>query len=126
MNNNNPEISSTIKEDIASLLFEAREKLIAADEEGGGSTVFTEVSNEYGPIAHRVFSALDLPNRKGELYHSKEAHRVLLDPMTVLNRFKDLEGKSVDDQEFWCHGDMIKTLCDYLDLRFCGGLDACA
>lgn len=109
-------LSEQVKKDIDSLLCEARPKLVAADR-GGGSRLFNEVTEEFGPVAHRIYLALDRPERSVERYHDKETRRVLLDPWTVLNRAKDCKGKGIDDQEFWHHGDIIKTFCDYLDLR---------
>lgn len=108
-------MNDQIKADIEILLNVARPKLIEADK-GGGSKLFNEVSEEFGPIAHRVYLALDIPERSSERYHDKETRRVLLDPCTVLNRARDCEGISINDEEFWIHGDMIKTLCDYIDL----------
>ena len=108
--------NSDLNSDIQTLLNVARPNLIAADN-GGGSETFNEVCKEFGKTAHRVYLALDEPERSPERYHSKETRRVLLDPWTVLNRAKSCEGLSVDDEEFWFHCDMIKTLCDYIDLN---------
>ena len=112
------EIDQQIKLDIETLLNVTRPKLVAADS-GGGSELFNNVSEEFGPIAHRVYLALDVPQRSCERYHHPDTRSVLLDPITVLNRASSLKyDKTIDDPEFWLHGDMIKTLCDYLDLRF--------
>lgn len=110
------EIKCSLKEDVEALINIARPKLIAADN-GGGSTLFNEVSDEFGPIAHRVFLGLDRFGREPEFYHDSDSH-VLLDPLTILNRSRDLTGTSIDDVQFWRHGDMIKTLCDFLLLKF--------
>lgn len=107
--------NSEINTDIALLLNVARPKLIAADQ--GQSELFNEVGKEFGPIAHRIYLSLDKPERVANRYHNKETRRVLLDPWTVLNRANGLEGISIDEEEFWCHSDMIKTLCDYIDMR---------
>jgi hypothetical protein len=106
------------KSDIEVLLNIARPKLIAADN-GGGSELFNEVSKKFGPVAHRVYLALDLPERKPERYHNKETRRVMLDPCTVINRARSFldSDTTIDDEEFWLHCDMIKSLCDYIDLR---------
>jgi hypothetical protein len=116
-----PKLQSYIND----LLNVAQPMLVAADTQGGGSELFSKVIKQFAQVAHHVYGALDVPNRKPELYHDSNAPRVLLDPMTVLNRSRDVPGASIDDLEFWEHGDMIKTLCDYLDLRF-GGNNACA
>jgi len=106
------------KSDIETLLNVARPKLIEADK-GKGSKLFNEVSKEFGPVACRTYLALDKPGRFCELYHDEVTKRVMIDPMTVFNRTKSLQNSeiSIDDPEFWSHGDMIKTLCDYLDMR---------
>lgn len=116
-------INNQTKTDIEMLLTIARPELIKADN-GGGSELFNQVSDKFGPIANRIFLALDKPQRSFQHYHDKETQRVLLDPMTVLNRASSLSDSEVtiDDPEFWCHCDMIKTLCDYLELRFCEGI----
>jgi hypothetical protein len=108
-------ISCDLKKDIELLLVRARPKLVAAD--SGNPETFSHLGREFGPIAHRVYFALDSPERSAKRYHDKETRRVMLDPWTVLNRARDCDGMTIDDQEFWCHCDMIKTLCDYLDLR---------
>ena len=107
------------KSDINALINFARPKLISADR-GGGSELFNQVSKEYGPIAHRLYLALDKPERSCERYHDKATRRVMLDPLTVLNRSKSFYNTeiTIDDPEFWLHADMIKTLCDYIDWRF--------
>lgn len=112
-------IDKQIRLDIDSLLNMARNELKLADN-GGGSKLFNEVSEKFGPIAHRVYLALDKPERSCERYHDKSTKRVMLDPWTVLNRAKNFQRSAVtiDDIEFWLHGDMIKTICDYLELRF--------
>lgn len=108
-----------IQSEIKLLLNVARPGLIKADR-GGGYKLFNEISEEFGPVAHRVYLALDKPERSIERYHDKETKRVMLDPWTVFNRTKNFSnfGITIDDVEFWCHCDMIKTLCDYIDLRF--------
>jgi hypothetical protein len=107
-----------LHENIEQLLNSARPLLIKADK-GGGSTLFNKAIEDFGPLAHEVFLELDLPFRTANAYHDSEPNRVLLDPKTVLNRAADLNHKvDIDDLEFWMHGDMIKTLCDYLDMRF--------
>lgn len=105
------------KLDIETLLTKAMPKLIEADR-GGDSDLFLAVGVKYGPLAHRVYLALDMPERSYERYHDKATKRVLLDPWTILNRAKSFQDTeiTIDDQEFWMHGDMIKTLCDYIDL----------
>jgi hypothetical protein len=115
------------KQDVELLLSVVRPKLIVADH-GGGPKLFNEVCKEFGPIAHRVYLALDRPGRPLEYYHDKETKRVMLDPWTVLNRAKSFQNTNVniDDVEFWDHCDMIKTLCDYIHLRYAEVFDACA
>lgn len=106
-----------LKEDIDLLLQEARPAIAAADKAGDYQS-FNALGFKYGRIAHRVYLALDKPKRANEGDHSKETNRVLLEPMTVINRAHSLPGSgaaSLDDPEFWTHADMIKTLCDYLD-----------
>lgn len=102
------------KSDIQQLLNVARPNLIESDK-NGSSKLFTEISHKFGPLAHRVYLALDKPQRSCEQYHHKETRRVMLDPWTVLNRSKDCGDSTIDDEVFWHHGDMIKTLCDYVD-----------
>lgn len=114
-----------MKSDIEQLLNVARPKLEEADK-SGGSKLFNEVSEEYGPIAQRVFLTLDLPSRTFDNYHNRTMNRVLLDPFTVFNRATSLKAEDnriIDTVEFWKHGDMIKTLCDYLALIFSKGDD---
>jgi hypothetical protein len=111
--------SSRLESYIELLLNDARPKLIAADK-GGGSKLYNQVVEEFALMAHHVYWALEAPARSVEKYHDKDTKRVLLDPRTVLNRAQDTEA-SIEDLEFWKHGDMIKTLCDYLDLRSGGG-----
>jgi hypothetical protein len=102
--------------DIELLLNVARPKLVEADA-GGGSELFNAVGEEFGPMAHRVFLELDMPSRKLG-YHNAEIARVLLDPWTIFNRARSLNNDITPDEvEFWKHGDMIKTLCDYIDLK---------
>lgn len=111
------DLDERTKADIENLLTVARPKLIEADK-GGGPKLFNEVIQEFGPIAHRVYLTLDKPQRSCDRYHDKETRRVMLDPWTVFNRAKSLGEDSeitMDNQYFWMHGDMIKTLCDYLD-----------
>jgi hypothetical protein len=106
------------KEDIDLLLNVARDEIINAE---GNHHLFNDVSLKYGHIAHRVYLALDTPNRPSDLYHDKEARRVLLDPWTVIMRsraFQDNGPAAVDDPNFWNHSDMIKTLIDYLALTY--------
>ena len=106
-----------LKDDIDLLLREARPAIATADQ-AGDSQVFTALGFKYGPTAHRVYLALDKPKRANEGDHSKETRRVLLEPMTVINRAHSLPGSgavSLDDPEFWIHADMVKTFCDYLD-----------
>lgn len=114
-------IDEQTKSDIETLLNVARPKLIEADKKGD-SDLFISVSVKYGPIANRVYLALDKPERNPDHYHDKETKRVMLDPCTVINRSKSFVIQNfefnIDDPEFWLHADMIKTLCDYLDLRF--------
>ena len=114
-------IDDQTKSDIETLLNVARSRLIAADK-SGDSDLFMAVSVKYGPVAHRVYLALDMPERSCERYHDKATKRVMLDPWTVINIAKSFHIQkfeiTIDDQEFWMHADMIKTLCDYLDLRF--------
>lgn len=104
--------------DIQILLTKVRKKLIEADN-GGGSKMFNAISEEYGPVAHHLYLSLDTPYRSIEKYHDATSRRVMLDPHTVINRarfFKDSE-ITIEDEEFWKHGDMIKALCDYIDLN---------
>lgn len=99
------------------LLQKARAEIAAADK-AGDSESFTALGFKYGPIAHKVYLSLDTPHRSCERYHDKETKRVLLDPMTVINRarsFPDNGASILDNPEFWIHPDMVKTLCDYLD-----------
>lgn len=106
-----------LKDDIDLLLREARPAIATADQ-AGDSQVFTALGFKYGPTAHRVYLALDTPQRALGAYHSKETRRVLLDPMTVVNRACSFPNRGlavVDNPEFWIHADMIETLCDYLD-----------
>lgn len=106
------------KEDIELLLNIARDEVINAE---GNHHLFNDVGIKYGHIAHRVYLALDKPNRSCELYHDKETRRVLLDPWTVImrsNSFQDSGSAAIDDPNFWNHGDMIKTLIDYLALTY--------
>lgn len=108
-------IESETKADIDLLINVASPKLMAADK-GGGPQLFNEVSKEFGPVAHRVYLALDKPERSCERYHDKSTRRVMLDPCTVLNRassFRDSE-ITIDDLDMWLHGDMVKALIDYL------------
>jgi len=109
------------KLDIELLLHVARSKVEEADQ-GGGTKLFNEVGETFGPTAHRVYLALDRPVRTVKNYHNRSMTRVLLDPWTVLNRarsygIRDTE-ISIDNLEFWLHGDMIKTLIDYLSLTY--------
>lgn len=108
-------LDDQIQSDIEQLINIARPKLALADK-GAGSKLFNEIIDEFGPIAHRVYLALDKSEIKKE-YH--DAKKVLLDPWTVINRAEDLKnsGITINDCDFWLHGDMIKTLCDYIDLR---------
>jgi hypothetical protein len=107
-----------LHENIEQLLNSARPLLIKADK-GGGSALFNKAIEDFGSLAHEVFLEVDLPFRTADSYHNEDPNRVLLDPKTVLNRAADLSHKvDIDDLEFWMHGDMIKTLCDYLDMRF--------
>lgn len=112
-------IDQNIKDDIFDLLNTAVNKLIAAD--SGNPDLFRQVGEEWGDVAHRVYLALDIPERSFERYHHPDTQRVLLDPCTVLNRKRSLllEGKDVNIEHrlFWQNGDMIKTLCDYI-VRF--------
>ncbi len=106
------------KEDIELLLNVARDEIINAE---GNHHLFNDVSLKYGPIAHRVYLALDTPFRSCELYHDKETRRVLLDPCTVIIRarqFQDNGSAAIDGVNFWNHADMIKTLIDYLALTY--------
>lgn len=107
-------VNSKLKSYIDDLINVAKVKLKAADEKGD-SELFNEVVKDFAQIAHHVFTALDVPNRTPEQYH--KGKRVLLDPTTILNRAKDVNA-DLDELSFWCHGDVILTLCDYLELRF--------
>ncbi len=110
-------METQIQEDIDLLLQEARPAIAVADKAGDHQS-FSALGFKYGRIAHRVYLALDKPQRALEADHSKETRRVLLDPMTVVNRSHSLPGSgaaSLDDPEFWIHADMVKTFCDYLD-----------
>lgn len=84
--------------------------LIEANEQRNFEWV-SKIIKQHALTAHHVYGALNAPNC------NKNCPRVLLDPLTVLNRSKSTSS-SIDDLEFWQDPDMIKTLSDYLDLRF--------
>ena len=109
------------KADIERLMNVARQEIIDADK-SGNSSLFSELGRRYGPIAYRVYLALDVTCRAVVNYHNEAMPRVLLDPYTILNRanthgIREL-GLTPDSLEFWNHADMVKTLIDYLSLTY--------
>lgn len=99
--------------DIELLLTKARKEIEESDKAGDPHR-FTDAGLIYGPIAHRVYIDLDVPER-AKHYHDSNTRRVLLDPCTVSNRARSVNDCSIDEPMFWYHADMVKTLCDYLD-----------
>jgi hypothetical protein len=95
--------------------------LIEDEEKNSNATNFNRIGENFGELAHRVFLALDIPSRSIENFHSKTSNRVLLDPYTVLNRARSLKADDsfiIDSVEFWKHGDVIKTLVDFLSIKY--------
>lgn len=103
------------KSDIELLLNVARDEIIKAE---GNPHLFNDISLKYGHIAHRLYKKLDAPSKEPGNYHNKTITAVLLDPWTVLNRANNFDRRDAEitpySLEFWCHGDMIKSLIDYL------------
>jgi hypothetical protein len=98
-----------LKQDIALLL--TLPKKLKKNFSGQG---FSEVATKYGHLAFHVYQELDRPERDVGAF--LKAKRVLLDPWTVINRFK-ATGLSIDDVEFWENSDVILSLVNYLNLK---------
>lgn len=80
------------------VLHEAANEIRLADQ-AGDPVAFSRLGRQYGKCAYTVF---------------KKLPSVLLPPDTVLNRAKG--GHQVEDLQFWCHGDAIVSLSDFLKL----------
>lgn len=113
-------MNDEIKADIQLLLNVVR-PLIEETAVNSSHTFFNEISDKFKSVALRVFLALDLPSRRIENFHSRSSSRVLLDPYTILNRAMSLKADdsfTIDSLEFWDHTDVIKTLIDFLAIKY--------